>query len=100
MILLGLTVGVAVAYVTAVAGILVLLRQPPARMARISARLPILFYRVVPFKTLLSITRGGALNIGDAAPDFDLETVDRLSRVRLSSFRGQKPVVLIFGSYT
>ena len=37
---------------------------------------------------------------GDLAPDFDLETLDKSARVRLSSFRARKPVVLIFGSYT
>ena len=39
-----------------------------------------------------------ALRIGDTAPDFELKTADRTSAVRLSSFRGQKPVVLVFGS--
>ena len=37
---------------------------------------------------------------GDAAPDFALRTPDGKRTVRLSDFRGQKPVVLIFGSFT
>jgi peroxiredoxin len=37
---------------------------------------------------------------GDTAPDFDLETLDKSARVRLRSFQGREPVVLIFGSYT
>ena len=42
-----------------------------------------------------------APNIGDAAPDFELPTLeDRESKVRLSDFRGKRPVGLIFGSYT
>jgi hypothetical protein len=34
------------------------------------------------------------------APDFDLPLLNGSGRVRLSSFRGAKPVALIFGSYT
>jgi peroxiredoxin len=46
------------------------------------------------------IARAGHLRIGMPAPDFDLATLDKSARVRLSSFQGNKPVVLIFGSYT
>jgi hypothetical protein len=38
--------------------------------------------------------------VGQIAPDFELRTADGKKRVRLSSFRGKKPVVLIFGSHT
>ena len=38
--------------------------------------------------------------VGDAAPDFELPLLGDKGRVRLSSFRGDKPVALIFGSYT
>jgi peroxiredoxin len=37
---------------------------------------------------------------GEAAPDFELDRHDGSGRVRLSSFRGDRPVVLIFGSIT
>lgn len=37
---------------------------------------------------------------GEPAPDFSLEPPHGTERVRLSSFRGQRPVALIFGSYT
>ena len=37
---------------------------------------------------------------GDVAPDFRLKMLNGRRRVRLSQFRGKKPVVLIFGSYT
>ena len=37
---------------------------------------------------------------GDTAPDFELYDVNGGNLVRLSGFRGQKPVALIFGSYT
>jgi len=38
--------------------------------------------------------------VGELAPDFTLsDTTGRVS-VRLSDFRGKKPVALVFGSYT
>ena len=37
---------------------------------------------------------------GDPAPDFELSDVDGEHSVRLSDFRGKKPVVLVFGSFT
>jgi Ca2+-binding EF-hand superfamily protein len=38
--------------------------------------------------------------IGEKAPDFTLRTQDGNDEFRLSQFRGKKPVVLIFGSFT
>ncbi len=38
--------------------------------------------------------------VGDSAPDFELARRDGQGRVRLSSFWGQRPVVLIFASIT
>jgi hypothetical protein len=41
------------------------------------------------------------LKPGDAAPDFTLPVLGRKDEtVVLSSFKGRKPVLLIFGSYT
>ena len=37
---------------------------------------------------------------GDIAPDFELKDVNGEKQVRLSDFRGRKPVALIFGSFT
>lgn len=37
---------------------------------------------------------------GDIAPDFELTDVTGTRTVRLSDFRGHKPVALIFGSFT
>lgn len=42
----------------------------------------------------------GGVDEGKPAPDFQLKTVDGKSQVKLSSFAGEKPVALIFGSYT
>ena len=38
--------------------------------------------------------------VGEPAPDFMLKTPDGKRSVQLSSFRGKRPVVLVFGSYT
>ena len=38
--------------------------------------------------------------VGQDAPDFTLKTLHGEKTVKLSSFRGRKPVVLVFGSYT
>ena len=40
------------------------------------------------------------LKVGDPAPDFKLKTKEGKREVALSSFKGQRPVVLVFGSYT
>jgi hypothetical protein len=37
---------------------------------------------------------------GDYPPDFYLQRLGSDDRVRLSSFRGKRPVALVFGSYT
>ena len=37
---------------------------------------------------------------GDLAPDFKLYDISGEDSVTLSDFRGEKPVVLLFGSYT
>ncbi len=44
--------------------------------------------------------RDKAPPLGAEAPDFTLQTRDGKKTVTLSSFRGKKPVVLVFGSYT
>jgi peroxiredoxin len=44
--------------------------------------------------------RDGSLKVGDAAPDFSLQSPDGKQKVTLSNFKNKKPVVLVFGSYT
>lgn len=44
--------------------------------------------------------REGTLKGGDVAPDFTLGSLDGKQKVRLSDFRGKRPVALVFGSYT
>jgi hypothetical protein len=58
-------------------------------------------FLVLPFETLWTHARAGALQIGDPAPDFALTKLDKTATVQLSNLTAQgKPVVLIFGSYT
>jgi len=37
---------------------------------------------------------------GDLAPDFTLKDIQGKDSITLSDFRGQKPVALVFGSFT
>ena len=91
---------VLVLYVGVAGGLLWAMYQPPARFGRIMRHVPMPMMVVLPFKPLWYVARKGDLRVGDPAPDFSLPTVDRKSSVQLSSFRGQKPIVLVFGSYT
>jgi len=89
----------AVVYVAISAGLLVVMRRPVVFSA-VMRHVPAPFMMVFPFKPLWYAARWGRLKVGYAAPDFNLPTADRRSSVSLASFRRQKPVVLIFGSYT
>lgn len=79
----------------------VMLRPPEAFagfMAKLPGPVPFLLF---PFETLWTRARAGALHPGDAAPDFSLSKLDKSAHVQLSTFTTQqRPVVLVFGSYT
>jgi len=87
-------------YIALVAALAVAMRQPPDAFGAIMAKMPPPAFMVLPFERLWMNARAGRLQVGDAAPDFVLKTVDGTAQVTLSSFRDQKPVVLVFGSYT
>ena len=74
--------------------------QKPVVFSSIMSKTPGIVFLTFPFKTMWLSARKGNLNVGDEAPDFSLETYDKRSHVQLSNFRGNKPVVLVFGSYT
>ena len=76
------------------------MRRPPQQFAAFMSKLPDAAMLVAPFETMWTSARAGALHPGDAAPDFRLKTRDGRAQVTLSSFRGKRPVALIFGSYT
>lgn len=87
-------------YLAFVAGAYWLMRQPPVQFATVIGKMPPLMFLVLPFETLWMQARSGGLRAGDTAPDFTLPTLDKSAQVELASFRGKKPVVLVFGSYT
>ncbi len=91
-----------VAVYVALAGALAyVVTRPPGQFGQIMKRLPMpLVFGVLPGQRLFTWARHGRLAPGDAAPDFTLRMLDRAGAVTLSSFRGQRPVVLVFGSYT
>ena len=74
--------------------------QSPDRFAATMKHVPWPLFAALPFKPLWQVARAGNVNVGDIAPDFLLESPDHKSSFRLSSLRGEKPVVLVFGSYT
>lgn len=76
------------------------MRQTPDRFGRIMEHVPDIAFAVLPFKPLWFRARGGTLHVGDMAPGFSLPTQDNKASVELASFRGSRPVVLVFGSYT
>ena len=87
-------------YLATSAALYWVMRQPPEFFGRVMKYVPTVAMIVLPFEPLWLNARSGHLKVGDPAPDFSLETYDKKARVHLSSFRGQKPVVLVFGSYT
>ena len=94
-----------VLYLAFLLAIFVAMHQPVERFGRVMSYMPGPFFMVIPFEPMWNVARGGSLEVGDQAPDFVLRTVDKKHQesgeaVRLSAFRGQQPVVLVFGSYT
>lgn len=78
----------------------VAMRQPPETFAMLMARVGPAPFLLFPFEAMWKSARSGKLRPGDPAPDFNLPLLGKSENVRLSSFRGARPVVLIFGSYT
>jgi hypothetical protein len=76
------------------------IRQPPDAFGRIMAKLPQVAFFLFPFETMWMPARRGTLNPGDAAPDFTVKKLAGQVPVRLASLGAERPVVLVFGSYT
>ena len=91
---------VALMYFVLLCALFVAMKKPPLQFAAVMSRVPMMSMMVLPFESLWNIARAGDLRVGDPAPDFRLKRYDNSSWVQLSSFRGDRPVVLIFGSYT
>ena len=91
----------AAAYVLFFSAIAAAMLQPPERFGLIMKHAPAaLVWGLLPGPRMWLWARKGHLTQGDPAPDFTLSSPDRAARVTLSSHRGQRPVVLVFGSYT
>ncbi len=88
-------------YAILLGGLWATMFQPPEIFGRVMSRMPVpAVFFVFPFEYMWRFARRGHLHVGDPAPNFSLQTLDKKSRVELSSFRGSRPVVLVFGSYT
>jgi hypothetical protein len=87
-------------YLVITATLFAIMLQSPDKFAGTMKYVPWPAFVVLPFKPLWNVARKGQLAVGDMAPDFSLESADHKSTFQLSSMRGQKPVVLVFGSYT
>ena len=76
------------------------MRQPPEVFGHVMARMPMPAYFVLPFETLWNRARKGNLQVGDRAPALQVKRLNETSPVDLGSLWAERPVVLVFGSYT
>lgn len=59
--------------------------------------------RIIDRKTAMAWQRrygANAPKVGDEAPDFELSDTDGSTTMRMSSYLEEKPVALVFGSFT
>jgi hypothetical protein len=88
-------------YTLLAGGVTAAMLQPPERFGLIMKYVPApLVWGMLPGPRIWLWARAGTLAAGDPAPDFTLSTTDRKDQVTMSSHRGKRPVVLVFGSYT
>lgn len=100
-IVLGLFLTAVVLYIGFAGFLWWAMHQSPEKFGRIMSKLPgPVVFMLFPFETLWVHARAGTLNVGDRAPDFTLLKVDKSGSVQLSELNRQRPVVLVFGSYT
>jgi hypothetical protein len=95
-------VALVLVYVVLFGSVAIAMMQTPERFGAFMKRMPApVVWGALPARRMWLWARRGDLRAGDAAPDFNLRTTqDRARRVSLSSYRGDRPVVLVFGSYT
>jgi hypothetical protein len=92
--------GLVLLYGIASAGLYVAMKQPPEAFGAIMAKVPMVSMIILPFEPLWMSARKGTLEAGDTAPDFALPSLDGSHVVSLAAEMRERPVVLIFGSYT
>jgi hypothetical protein len=94
-------VAIAVLYTALFVVVGIAMLQPPVRFGQFMKRMPpALVWGLLPAQRMWLRARGGNLSVGQEAPDFTLPRQDHRGNVTLSSHRGSRPVVLVFGSYT
>ena len=76
------------------------MRQPPEVFGRVMSHMPMPAYFVLPFETLWNRARKGNLQVGDTAPALTVKRLNETTPVDLGSLWTERPVVLVFGSYT
>jgi hypothetical protein len=76
------------------------MHQPPEVFGHVMAKMPMPAYFVLPFRDPLDASAPGAVERGRYAPDFDGQEAGRQNSTHLASLWADKPVVLVFGSYT
>jgi hypothetical protein len=76
------------------------MHQTPEVFGRVMMHMPMPAYFLFPFETMWTQARHGHVNPGDSAPDFTVNTLETKTPVQLASLWTEKPVVLVFGSYT
>ncbi len=76
------------------------MRQPPEVFGHVMASMPMPAYFLFPFETMWTHARGGTLQPGDIAPSLMVKKLEDKSPIELGSLWAERPVVLVFGSYT
>lgn len=92
---------IAALYVAFFTVVLTAMCQTPERFGRFMRHAPApLVFGLLPAEQMWLWARGGPLKAGEVPPDFSLPLQHGAGEMRLSSHRGKRPVVLVFGSYT
>ncbi|WP_236656940.1 hypothetical protein [Acidisarcina polymorpha] len=76
------------------------MRQPPEVFGHVMARMPMPAYFLFPFETMWTHARRGTIQAGDIAPSLTVKKLEDKSPIELGSLWAERPVVLVFGSYT
>jgi hypothetical protein len=76
------------------------MHQPPEVFGHVMAKMPMPAYFLFPFETMWLNARKGTLSVGGAAPNLTVKKLEDKSAVTLASLWTERPVVLVFGSYT
>jgi hypothetical protein len=76
------------------------MRQPPEVFGHVMARMPMPAYFLFPFETMWTNARRGTIQPGDVAPSLTVKKLEDKSPIELGSLWAERPVVLVFGSYT